>query len=89
MIRKNILVVNKLGLHARAASCLVKEASRYACDIQLCREGQKVDAKSIMGIMMLAASKGTELELIADGEDETLATTSIVDLFANRFGEEE
>ena len=81
--------MNKLGLHARAASSLVKEASKFACDIQLGRDAQRADAKSIMGIMMLAASKGTELELTTDGEDETVAAAAIADLFANRFGEDE
>ena len=89
MIKQSIKVTNKLGLHARAATKLVHEASGYECDILICREDQQVDAKSIMGIMMLAASKGTELELILNGTDEKLALQSILTLFEKRFGEEE
>ena len=89
MIRQTIRIVNKLGLHARAATILVNKAARYDSDIQLCCDGQKVDAKSIMGIMMLAASEGSELELIVNGSDEQLALDSIVSLFESRFGEDE
>ncbi len=89
MIKQNIRVSNKLGLHARAATKLVREASAYECEILLRREGQQVDAKSIMGIMMLAASEGTELEIVLNGTDEKLALDSILDLFEKRFGEEE
>lgn len=89
MIKQNVRIVNKLGLHARAATKLVNKASGYDCEILLCRDGQKVDAKSIMGIMMLAASQGTELQLVINGADEQSALDSIVDLFESRFGEEE
>lgn len=82
-------MVNKLGLHARAATKLVNKAAGYDSEILLCRDEQQVDAKSIMGIMMLAASHGTELELVINGTDEQLALNSIVDLFESRFGEDE
>ncbi|MDJ0955668.1 MAG: HPr family phosphocarrier protein [Arenicellales bacterium] len=89
MVKQNVRVINKLGLHARAATKLVNEAAGYDCEILLCRDGQQADAKSIMGIMMLAASQGTELELVISGTDERSALHSIVDLFENRFGEDE
>lgn len=89
MIKQSIQVTNKLGLHARAATKLVHEAAAYECEIMICREGQQVDAKSIMGIMMLAASHGTELEIIFNGTDEQLALESIMSLFEKRFGEDE
>lgn len=89
MIRQTIQVVNKLGLHARAATKLVNKAAGYDSEILLCRDGQRVDAKSIMGIMMLAASQGAELEIIINGADEQMALDSIVGLFEKRFGEDE
>ena len=83
-------IVNKLGLHARAASKLVKTTQSFACDIQLKRlEGGPVDAKSIMAVMMLEAVQGTPLELSCDGSDEAAAFAAIEDLVAARFGEEE
>lgn len=82
-------MVNKLGLHARAATKLVKEAAGYECEILLCKDGQREDAKSIMGIMMLAAGEGVELEIIVDGADEQMALNSIIELFNSRFGEAE
>lgn len=89
MIKRQIEVINKLGLHARAATRLVKKASGFESDILLNRDGQQVDAKSIMGIMMLAASQGTELEIVVDGSDEIIALDAIEQLFYARFGEEE
>ena len=89
MIRKNVLVVNKLGLHARAATKLVNQAAAFESDVRIGRDGQQADAKSIMGIMMLAASEGTELEIVTDGDDEEQAMRSLVELFEQRFGEEE
>lgn len=82
-------IINKLGLHARAAAKLVSTASEFESEIHLRCNGQKVDAKSIMGIMMLAASIGTEIELIANGPDENDAISTLTELFAARFGEEE
>jgi len=89
MIKRHIEVINKLGLHARAATRLVNEASGFECEILLCRDGQQVDAKSIMEIMMLAASQGAELEIVVSGADEELALEAMAHLFLSRFGEEE
>lgn len=81
--------MNKLGLHARAATRLVGEAGKYESEIRLSKDGQQADAKSIMGIMMLAASCGAELELLVEGADEEDAAVSIQALIENRFGEDE
>lgn len=89
MIKQHIEVINKLGLHARAAAKLVNEAAGFESGISLHRDGQEVDAKSIMGIMMLAASQGTRLEIEIEGTDEQTAMDSIVRLFQSRFGEDE
>ena len=89
MIKQNVEVVNKLGLHARAAAKLVNEASGYESAITLHRDGQDVDAKSIMGIMMLAASQGALLEIMTEGADEQAAMEAILQLFESRFGEDE
>ena len=85
----NILVQNKLGLHARAAAQLVRVASGFESKITLRNSSESADAKGIMGLMMLAATKGTELELIAEGSDEDTAYKDIKRLFDERFGEEE
>lgn len=82
-------IINKLGLHARAAAKLVKLASSFSSSIELERDGRKVNAKSIMGVMMLAASQGTQLQLHVEGDDEQAATDAIGELIANRFDEEE
>ncbi len=89
MLTKTLVIVNKLGLHARAAAKLVKLASSFESDIQVKRQQRAVNGKSIMGVMLLAASKGTEIELIVSGEDEEDAMQSLVSLINNRFGEEE
>ncbi len=89
MISEQVTIINKLGLHARAASKLVNCASQFASDVTICRKGNRVNAKSIMGVMMLAASKGVELELEIDGDDEQACRDAIVDLINNRFGESE
>ena len=91
-IEKQILVQNKLGLHARAAAKLVKEASAHQVDIEIGRPELMVNAKSIMGILMLAAAQGTELSLRVQGESAAACETaanSIDALFANLFGEGE
>jgi len=82
-------IQNKLGLHARASARFVSEASRFACDITLIKGDIEVNAKSIMGIMMLAAGKGTTLTLRAKGEDAQQALDAIQNLVNNRFGEGE
>ncbi len=86
---KTVTIVNKLGLHARAAARFVTLASSFASDIKLARNGQQVNGKSIMGVMMLAASRGSEIKLSADGEDEQQAVESLAELIAQRFGEDE
>ena len=88
MLEQEYTIVNKLGLHARASALLVKTASRYASEIKIAREGVEVNGKSIMGIMMLAASKGTTVSLSVEGADEAEALQAIGDLIANGFGEE-
>jgi len=82
-----VRIVNRLGLHARAAAKLVSLASTFASDIQLEREGRSVNAKSIMGVMMLAASQGTVLKLRVDGNDEHEALRALTDLVNDYFGE--
>ena len=89
MISENITIINKLGLHARAASKLVSCASQFESDVFISRRDNRVNAKSIMGVMMLAASKGVELELEIDGSDEMACRDALVDLINDRFGESE
>jgi phosphocarrier protein len=89
MIRKKITIINKLGLHARAAAKLVALASRYACNIEINKNGRSANGKSIMGVMMLAANKGTEIELVVEGEEESQAILELEQLINQRFGEEE
>ena len=89
MIKQPVTIINKLGLHARAASKLVNLCSQHASEVFLDKQGNRVNAKSIMGVMMLAASKGTELVLEVDGEDETECVQAIVELIENRFDEAE
>ena len=89
LITETITIINKLGLHARAASKLVATASRFQSTIELENNGQKADAKSIMSILMLAASKGTALEVIIQGQDADEAFAAINILINNRFDEDE
>lgn len=88
MLKDNFLIINKLGLHARASALFVKTASRFASEVKLAKEGVEVNGKSIMGIMMLAASKGTTVSLSVEGTDEADAFAAIGDLIRNGFGEE-
>ncbi len=85
----NIQVSNKLGLHARSAAQLVRVASGFESEIKLINGAKSANAKGIMGLMMLAATQGTELELRIDGPDETIAYETIRQLFESRFGEDE
>lgn len=87
MMKKKIEIINKLGLHARAAAKFVTLASQYQSEIFLEHKNKKVNGKSIMGVMMLAASKGTELTLIATGTDEQQAVDALVELINQRFDE--
>ncbi len=89
MPEREVTIINKLGLHARAAARLVKLASTFGSDIVLERDGREVNGKSIMGVMMLAAGKGTRLKLRAEGEDAEQALDAIGQLIEDRFGEEE
>ena len=89
MIRKEFEICNKLGLHARAAAKLVQCAGRFESRIEIERRGQSVNCKSIMGVMMLAASQGTWVTVEAAGNDEEAAITAIETLIRDRFGEGE
>jgi phosphocarrier protein HPr len=89
MIRTSITIRNKLGLHARASAKLTKLATSFKSDVFMSRNGRKVNAKSIMGVMMLAAGLGTEIDIEVDGEDEQPAMDALVKLIHDRFGEAE
>jgi len=89
MLRRKIEIINKLGLHARAAARLVTLAQTFAADIRIARNDQEVNGKSIMGVMMLAAARGSTIELIIDGDDEEQAMQYLTDLINNRFEESE
>lgn len=84
-----IEVINKLGLHARAAAKFVNTASAYASTVNICKDGNNVDGKSIMAVMMLAATKGSQLQISFDGNDEEVAAEAICTLINNRFDEDE
>lgn len=87
MIKQVVTISNKLGLHARASAKLTKLAARFASDVHLTRNGRRVNAKSIMGVMMLAAGIGSEVEVETEGSDEQAAMESIVALIDDKFGE--
>ena len=89
MIRKDLPIVNKLGLHARAASHLVKTASDFKSRVTVERAGASADAKSIMGLMLLAAAKGQTVTVTAEGVDEAAAMAAVESLIRNRFHEEQ
>ena len=89
MLTREVTIINKLGLHARAAAKLVSTASGYASQVFLDKNGERINGKSIMGVMMLAASQGTPLILSVEGEDEEQAMTAIVKLIEDKFGEGE
>lgn len=89
MINSNIQITNKLGLHARASAKLTKLAGSFKSEIHLSRNGRRVNAKSIMGVMMLAAGVGTEIGIEVDGADEADAMRALRELIAARFGEGE
>jgi phosphocarrier protein HPr len=89
MIRQEVEIINKLGLHARASTKLTQVASQYASQIWIERGSRRVNAKSIMGVMMLAASKGSKITLEASGDDEAKAIDALIELINNRFGEGE
>ena len=89
MHERTVTIINRLVLHARAAAKLVTAATGFNSNIELAKNDQKVNAKSIMGVMMLAASRGTELVIITDGSDEVAAADKLEALIADRFGENE
>ena len=87
MLRQTLTISNKLGLHARASAKLTKLAGSFACEIFMTRNGRRVNAKSIMGVMMLAAGMGAEVEVETEGADEAVALEAIAALVADKFGE--
>jgi phosphocarrier protein len=87
MIERELPVVNRLGLHARATAKLVQLLSGYRCSATLSARGREVNAKSIMGVMLLAAGHGSSVVLRVDGEDEAAAADAVAELFARRFDE--
>ncbi len=87
-MERTVDIVNRLGLHARAAAKLVTLASKFACDVRVRKDGREVSGKSIMGVMMLAAAQGSQVTLIAEGEDAEKALEELAGLVADRFGEE-
>lgn len=88
MLRAEFTIVNRLGLHARAAAQLVQTANRFRCDITVAKDDEEVNGKSIMGILMLAAPKGSQVVVTTDGEDETPAMEAVGQLIKNGFGED-
>lgn len=88
-MQQDTQIINKLGLHARASAKLTQLASRYPCEIWLSRNGRRVNAKSIMGVMMLAAAKGSTISIETSGEQEQEAMSAIVGLIKDYFGEGE
>jgi phosphocarrier protein len=82
-------IVNKLGLHARASAKLTQTATRYRSEVHMERKGRRINAKSIMGVMMLAAAKGSTVKIETEGPDADEAMRAIVELIADKFGEEE
>jgi phosphocarrier protein len=89
MTGRDITIINKLGLHARAASKFVTVANGYSAEIHVRKDAQRVNAKSIMGVMMLAASQGTGIRIEAEGKDAEAAIDALEELVNNRFGEPE
>jgi len=89
MASAEVLIVNKLGLHARASAKLTQVASGFACEVWLSRNGRRVNAKSIMGVMMLAAGKGASITIDAQGEDAEAALAALQKLIADKFDEGE
>jgi phosphocarrier protein HPr len=87
MQQREVEIINKLGLHARASAKLTQLAAKYQSDVQMSRNGRKVNAKSIMGVMMLAAGKGAKVIVEIDGPDESEAMDAIVALIGDYFGE--
>jgi phosphocarrier protein HPr len=89
MLRREVEIINKLGMHARAAAKFVTLAQTFRAEIKVARDDREVNGKSIMGVMMLAAAKGSRIELIIDGDDEESAMHHLTQLIQNRFDEYE
>lgn len=88
MIEREVEIVNRLGLHARAAAKLVHMAGGFQSRVTVAKDGEEVDAKSILGVLLLAASQGTRVVIRSDGADEEQAMKAVTDLISDRFGEE-
>ncbi|MES1981170.1 MAG: HPr family phosphocarrier protein [Pseudomonadota bacterium] len=89
MLQQDVLIINKLGLHARASAKLTQAASQFPCEVWLSRASRRVNAKSIMGVMMLAAAKGTTILIETNGEREQEAMQALLDMINDYFGEGE
>ncbi|MFO7735405.1 MAG: HPr family phosphocarrier protein [bacterium] len=89
MIEKDIKITNRLGLHARAASAFVQKAEQFSSKVEIEKDGVRINAKSIMGILILAAPVNTEIKIIVSGEDEKMCMETLIELVENKFGEEE
>jgi phosphocarrier protein HPr len=89
MQQREVEIVNKLGLHARASAKLTQLAGGFQCEVWMARNGRRVNAKSIMGVMMLAAAKGSKVMIETSGADEEQAMAALADLIAQKFGESE
>ena len=89
MLKRDVEIINRLGLHARASAKLTQTASAFPCEVWLERSGRRINAKSIMGVMMLAAAKGVTITVETDGANEEAAMKAILDLIADKFGEGE
>jgi phosphocarrier protein HPr len=89
MIQRIVTIANKLGLHARAAVKFVNTANRFVADVRVEKDGSEIDGKSILGILTLAATQGSDITLKIDGADEAAAAAALVELIAGRFGEKE
>jgi len=89
MQSQDIQIINRLGLHARAATKLVQTASQFKADVHIVKDGQRVSGKSILGVMMLAAAKGSQIAIEANGSDEEQAINALTSLINERFGEDE
>ncbi|HEY9175406.1 MAG TPA: HPr family phosphocarrier protein [Verrucomicrobiae bacterium] len=88
LVKKDFLITNKLGIHARPAAMFVKTANRFACDVFVEKDGETINGKSIMGLMMLAAGPGSKLTVHAHGDDAPQAVTEIENLIKRKFDEE-
>ena len=87
MICEDMAIINKLGLHARASTKLVQLAMQFECEVFILQNGAKINGKSILGLLLLAANKGKSIHVCADGPDEQLAISAIGELINNKFGE--